>query len=217
MIEETSVSQPPIVVVIWGKPFAGKDTVAKALHAATPFLFRDTQSWIDWFAADVKLFASKIYGLDYDRLLYDPEYKALHRSKLQGLGNHVRSNDPIAWAHSVYERVTLRSGSCPEKLRKVHYLADWRYPDEGKYQAEKGLSVRSIEVVCDEKVRAARMGSDAYQATLELEKDVSETSLDSRYSQFVIENSDGLDYVWNRAYEILPEVLSAPTASCFLR
>ena len=159
---------PRRYVLVAGRRFAGKDTVANAIAAACGGVRRS-------FAEQVKRDCAALYDLDFARLMHDNAYKDEHRLRLIAHGCEMRARDPHYWARCVHE------ASAEDTLTVI---SDYRFPNEAAFLRDQGATVLVVRVVASEAVRARR----GWTANPAVDNDASECSLDDAPYDILVDN-----------------------------
>ena len=152
------------IIIISGKQFSGKDTVAKILLELLPDFKRIG------LGDAIKIEYGKIKNLTFDEIEAN---KSLYRPDLIALGDKGRSQSPDFWLEKVLEQ------TCNI------IVPDIRMPHEVKvFKANNAFSIR---VESDREQRAKR-------GMLIKEDDSTETLLDNITDwDYIIENNEGYD------------------------
>lgn len=168
------------VILISGKAGAGKNEVARRIASLTGQVQRDVP-----FAEKLKEAAALIWGLDFQRLATDYQYKARNRPKLIQLGKECRKIDPYTWADGAIRQIEAESRDVHAIARPIYTVSDFRFFNEGHrmldfYAVQRKLEVKIIRVVASDDTRRARMGEAGWEAYCQqgVCDDESETQLD---------------------------------------
>lgn len=185
----SEASANAIWVLVSGKRYAGKDTVADLLAEH----MRDAGRCIvrTSFALGVKVDAAIAYGLDAERLINDSAYKEQHRKILIDHGAAMRAADPDYWVKRAWEAaaasIGMQNGATCQQ-RPVVIVSDWRFPNEADWIALRTAIIR-VRVSADNWTRAQR--GWAYNEVVDT--DVSEVSLDGAAMDVRVDNVAGID------------------------
>lgn len=178
------MSANAIWILVSGKRYAGKDTVANLLAER----LRDAGRCVvrTSFALGVKTDTAITYGLDLDRLLNDAAYKEEHRALLIAHGKAMREKDESYWIAQAWNAanvsIAMQNGrSSP--LRPIVIVSDWRFVNEGEWIARR-TSVIRVRVHANNWARAAR--GWVYNAAVD--SDVSEVALDEAHVDVNVTN-----------------------------
>lgn len=162
----------PIFILISGKRYAGKDTVAERFRCQLAAQGRDVV--LTSFAEAVKREAARLYDLDVDKLLAPPTdaearaYKEEHRHLLIKVGMEGRAEDTTCWAVKVWQA---------HSSREVVVISDWRFPDEEVRLRRLGAMVIRVRVHARDHARAQR----GWKYNAAVDDSPSETALDGNF------------------------------------
>lgn len=179
----------PIFILISGKRYAGKDTVAEIFRRQLAAQGRDVA--LTSFAEAVKREAARLYDLDVDKLLAphdDAEaraYKEEHRHQLICVGMDGRVRDPGQWTRKVW---------ASHSSHQVVIVSDWRFPDEPSLLEQLGAMVVRVRVHANDSTRNAR----GWTYNPAVDKSPSETALDNTIS--VPSMWSGVVFVFNNEH-----------------
>ena len=189
------INSPNVFLLIAGKRYAGKDTLALMIkdycnfHKYTP----QTRYEILPFSRILKQEYCQQQNISFEQLTNDRNFKEKHRKGLIQFGFEKRCIDKNIWPKRLIQLVNQNKNdiqineNTPNKLTNIFSVPDARFPDEIDYISnlpnEKAYSIR---VVCSDEFRGKR----GWKFDKEIDTDNSECALDS-YSNwdFVIENN----------------------------
>lgn len=132
-------------ILVSGKRYAGKDTVADILKS---IIGRHAERLS--FAAAVKRECANGHKLDFEKLMTNTPYKEQHRQLLIDHGKRMREIDPDYW-------IKATVAGAIQTPATSHIVSDWRFPNE--YTTLAALTdkhVIRIRVVASDESRRAR-------------------------------------------------------------
>ena len=159
------------IICISGKRCAGKDYFANLLKKK----YEDNQVYR--LADEVKRKYAAINDKDFNRLLYDRQYKEQYRQGVIDLGTKERANDSFVWCKKLDEQI--RNDGTSGAI-----IADVRYPNEMEYFKEK-YNVITIRIVADDATRKSR----GWEKNPDIDDSETEVLLDNYEHDFIINNS----------------------------
>jgi phosphomevalonate kinase len=163
-----------IWVLVSGKRYAGKDTVADALARV---LGSDVTRAS--FAHAVKSDVAQQYGLSLERLLTDAAYKEHHRALLISHATDMRARDRSYWVRKAREGTR----------NPMTIVSDWRFPDEVDWfrSNEPRTMPFTVRVNASDETRCARGWVPG-----PVDVDPSECSLDGAAFDYEIDNNGSM-------------------------
>jgi phosphomevalonate kinase len=166
-----------VIIVLSGKQFSGKDTVAKIILEALPNFRRIG------LGDAIKIEYGEIKNLTFEEI---EKNKAEYRPDLIELGNKRRSEDADYWLKKV---LAQKENLIVPDIRLKHELEIFR---------EQGAI--AVRVECDRDRRAER-------GVLVKENDLTETDLDDvKDWDYLIENNSDLKYLENTAEKVIQDI-----------
>lgn len=165
------------IIILSGKQFCGKDTVAK-------ILLEDHKDFKRIGLGDaIKLEYGEKNGLTLEQIEKD---KPLYRQDLIDLGNHRRSQDSDYWIKKV---IAMQGNIIVPDVRLKRELEFFKAADAFK-----------IRVECDRENRALR-------GTLKSENDLTETDLDDiKDWDYVIENNSSYENLQCESHKLSEKI-----------
>lgn len=164
-----------VYMLVSGKRYAGKDTVADALARMLKGGCRSVARVS--FASAVKADVAARHGLDLGRLMCDAAYKEQYRELLISHATSMRAADEDYWVRSAY---ATADRAAPSDI----IVSDWRFPNEAQWLRNAGARVVTIRVMASDEARIARGWVPSA-----VDSDPSECLLDGSAFDYVIENN----------------------------
>lgn len=159
------------IICISGKRCAGKDYFAD-------FITKEYEgSKVYRLADEVKREYAIANNKDFNRLLYDREYKEKYRQGIIDLGTKERSKDSFVWCKKLDQQISEN---------KLVIIADVRYPNEIEYFKNK-YDVITVRITADDMTRKSR----GWEENPNIDNSETEILLDYYNHDFVINNSLG--------------------------
>jgi phosphomevalonate kinase len=136
-----------LVILLSGFRFAGKDEVAKIMKD----MVKDRNVYIIGFALYPKRKYAEFKSLNLDKLLYDRDYKELHRPGLIEYAMGERVKNPDVWVDALYQDIVNFNSN------DIVIVPDYRFPNEYKFLVNKdNLEVKTIRIMANENIRKER-------------------------------------------------------------
>lgn len=158
------------IICISGKRCAGKD------YFADLFSKEREGSRVYRLADEVKREYAETNDKDFNRLMYDREYKEQYRQGIIDLGTKERAKDSFVWCKKL--DAELGDG--------LAIIADVRYPNEMEYFKGK-YDVVTVRIIADDTTRKSR----GWKENPTIDNSETEVLLDDYSHDFVIDNSLG--------------------------
>lgn len=187
--------QKPKLIVISGKRYSGKDTVAKIIRE-----YYITEHNIEYtivsFGDSCKRETAERYGLSYERLCEDIEYKEQHRYLLTRTYHEDmnRYGDQI-WVERLFNRLDKNIEN------NSYIISDLRRGYELDYiNANYGQGCKIIRVVAPDKIKS----QCGFEYDESKDKDITETDLDNVELCNIISNDEfGIDNLRQKVITLL--------------
>lgn len=167
-------------VLISGKRFSGKDTVAKILRNIIK-----NNCLIISFAEVVKFEVAKNLNLNYDRLIVDREYKEKYRHELVKYADERKSYEDInIFVKSLINQVSYFNPSwC--------IIPDCRFKHEIEYFKDNKLEFTTMRISVSDEIRRIRGWIKS-----SIDESLHETELDNYINfDYYINNDNNIEYL----------------------
>lgn len=158
------------IICVSGKRCAGKDYFADLLS-------QDINYKVYRLADEVKREYALCNDKDFNRLMYDREYKEKYRAGIIELGTKERAKDSFVWCKKLDEQLC-----CTDCSGAI--IADVRYPNEMEYFKSK-YNVTTVRIIADDGTRKLR----GWKENPEIDNSETEVLLDDYEHDFIINNS----------------------------
>ena len=179
-------------IFLSGKRCSGKDTCARLIQSCF------STSVIDAFANMVRFEISKMYHLEYERLLYDYEYKNEHREKMI---IHAESEKSVHghdfWAKKLIEKY--------ENDIRIIIVSDLRFEEEYEYIRQHTSNSIFIRISSTNNIKKHR----GWIYTPRIDDHISETGLDHIKWFHHIHNDGTLDELQLQINSIIHKIDNA--------
>jgi phosphomevalonate kinase len=201
----------PIIFTISSEyPQCGKSTLAeqfvKAIQSSfNLYIAKHYEPIILNFADKLKKEVAECYHLDYNKLLTDNEYKALHRPKLIEHGNRMREVTPEYWINGLMDSYK----EMKFKRQPIIFIPDRRYFNED-FRQYKIKKLVTICVYTELDILRKRINNDeVFISNVLLAKNESQREMKiSAYNfDYIVSNNKSIEFLNNEAKCILMEEL----------
>lgn len=169
-------------IFISGKRYAGKDEFAKLLKSLHPEACL-TRS----LAFYPKHMYAKEENLNFEKLIYDREYKEKHRKGIIKLAMRKREEDKNYWVNCLLN-------SCQKHSNKIILVPDFRFKNEKEFLLENNNEVKTVRLISDDRIRTKR----GWKYDEKIDNSLSETELkdeDSNWDYIIFNNTNSLQFL----------------------